>query len=415
MKEFLKKLIKSKEKRAAELRELIKKSESADEVRALGETLDAILAELQDAKDQLAQLDENGGSDGSGEAASSQQQGESEGRSFDPMRALGGARMMTGEQREEMTGVNSMEYRSAFRDYVMRGTPIPQEIRDNTQTSDVGSTIPTVIVDRIITKLEEVGKIYGEVTKTSYNTGVQIPVANFNVTAEIVNEGAGSTPQKTTTGTVTFTKFKLRCEISMSMEVSVMSVSAFEDKFVEQVVNAMIKKIDELIINGTGENQPKGILAETPEAGQALDVSELSYETLCSAEAAVPEEYEADVKWCMNKKTFMAIMGLVDANGQPIARINYGMNGKPERVILGRDVLITKHVKDIADNNIFAFLFNFKDYALNTLYDMGVQRKQDWDTEDLRTKAVMSIDGKVVQKESLVTLKKVTAAKSLKK
>ena len=32
---------------------------------------------------------------------------------------------------------------------------------------------------------------------------------------------------------------------------------------------------------------------------------------------------------------------------------------------------------------------------MNTIYDMGVQRKQDWDTEDMLTKAVMSVDGKV--------------------
>ena len=33
---------------------------------------------------------------------------------------------------------------------------------------------------------------------------------------------------------------------------------------------------------------------------------------------------------------------------------------------------------------------------------MGISRKQDWDTEDLLTKAVMSVDGKVVDAGSLV-------------
>ena len=42
-------------------------------------------------------------------------------------------------------------------------------------------------------------------------------------------------------------------------------------------------------------------------------------------------------------------------------------------------------------------------YILNTIYDMGISKKQDWDTEDLLTKAVMSVDGKVVDKGSLVT------------
>jgi hypothetical protein len=55
---------------------------------------------------------------------------------------------------------------------------------------------------------------------------------------------------------------------------------------------------------------------------------------------------------------------------------------------------------------IFAFLFKFSDYTMNTIYDMGVQRKQDWDTEDMLTKAVMSVDGKVIDKNSLVTIAK---------
>ena len=400
MKDYLKKVIKAKKDKAEELRTQRKNATSADEVRALGATLDAILTELQEAKDQLANIEnEDTGS-------SADESGENNTREFKPMQTITSAQMVSGNIRNADTGINSMEYRSAFKDYVMTGKPIPEEVRANTLTTDVPGTIPTVIVNRIISKLEEAGKIYGEVTKTSYASGVQIPVANFNVTASIVGEGESSTPIKATTTSITFTYYKLRCEISMSMEVSTMSIDAFETKFVEQVSSAMIKKIDDLIVNGTGVSQPKGILVETPEAGQALEVENLAYNTLTDAEAAVPEEYEADVKWCMNKKTFMSFIGLTDANGQPVARINYGLEGKPERTLLGRDVIITKHVKDFADGNIFAFLFNFKDYVLNTIYDMGVQRKQDWDTEDMRTKAVMSIDGKVVDKSSLVTLKK---------
>ena len=54
----------------------------------------------------------------------------------------------------------------------------------------------------------------------------------------------------------------------------------------------------------------------------------------------------------------------------------------------------------VADDT--AFMFNFADYILNTIYDMGISKKQDWETEDLLTKAVMSVDGKVVDKGSLV-------------
>lgn len=41
----------------------------------------------------------------------------------------------------------------------------------------------------------------------------------------------------------------------------------------------------------------------------------------------------------------------------------------------------------VEEDTIFAFIFNFKDYAMNSIYDIGIQKKQDWDTEDLLTKA----------------------------
>ena len=48
------------------------------------------------------------------------------------------------------------------------------------------------------------------------------------------------------------------------------------------------------------------------------------------------------------------------------------------------------------------FAFDFSDYILNTIYDLGISKQQDWETEDLRTKAVMSVDGKAISVESLV-------------
>lgn len=85
--------------------------------------------------------------------------------------------------------------------------------------------------------------------------------------------------------------------------------------------------------------------------------------------------------------------------------MNYGINGKIERMILGRDVIIHPYSAEMGEN--IAIIFNFSDYVLNTIYDMGIQSKQDWDTENKLTKAVTSVDGKVVDNGSLI---KVTVA-----
>ncbi|SHI75290.1 phage major capsid protein, HK97 family [Geosporobacter subterraneus DSM 17957] len=315
------------------------------------------------------------------------------------------------QQQRKAQDEEGIEYRKAFMEYVLRGTPIPAELRvdANTLTTDVGSAIPTVLVNRIIEKMETIGMILPRVTRTNYAAGVNIPTSTVKPVATWVAEGAGSDRQKKTTGVITFSKHKLRCEISMSMEVGTMAISAFEAAFVRQVSEAMVKAKEEAILTGNGSTQPKGILTETPVEGQALTPAALNYQALVDAEAALPQAYESGAVWAMSKKTFMGFVGMVDDNKQPIARVNYGINGAPERTLLGRQVVLTgdylpSYSASLEAGTIYAFLFNFSDYVLNTVYDMGIQRKQDWDTEDLLTKAVMSVDGKVVDKNSLVTL-----------
>lgn len=406
---YLQNLITAKEKRAAELRKLIKESNDANEVRALGETLDTILEELRNAKEQLENLDDEGDGNGAeggqvGNEGRSANPAAPAARPVNPMREFRSVAQY-GQQQPGQTDdpTNTNEYRSAFRAFVMRGTPIPMELRENTLTTDVLSVIPTVVINKIIEKMDEVGTILNLVTRTSYAAGVEIPTSATKPVASWVSEGAASAKQKKTTGKITFTYFKLRCEVSVSMEVHTMSLDAFEAKLAENVANAMVKAIEAAIIAGDGSGKPTGILAATVPAGQTITIpaAGMDYKTLCDAEGAVPETAEGTAKWCMSKKTFMGFAGMTDQQGQPIARVNFGINGKPERVLLGREVVITEHMTNAAKP---AFICDFSDYILNTIYDMGIQHKQDWDTEDLLTKAVMSCDGKLTDNTSLVVL-----------
>ena len=186
------------------------------------------------------------------------------------------------------------------------------------------------------------------------------------------------------------------------MEVGTMALSAFEAKFVENVSKAMVIAIEKAIINGDGTSMPKGILKETAITNIELAADDPTYKELVELEAAVPVEFEGTAKWFMTKARFMKFVGMTDANKQPIARINYGINGKPDRTLLGREVVIHPYKDEMGD--VAAFICDPSDYVLNTIYDMGIQKKQDWDTEDLLTKAVMSMDGKMIDNGSLVTM-----------
>lgn len=314
---------------------------------------------------------------------------------------------------------DSIEYRKAFMNYVLNGTAIPTKfvnVAATTKTTDVGAVISPTVLNRIVEKMETTGTILPLVTKTAFAAGVTVPTSSVKPEATWVAEGTGSDTQKKTTGQIDIKGYKLRCAISMTLETSVMSLQVFETVFVNSVSEAMVKAQEKSFITGSGTGQPKGVLTEEVADGQNIDLAvsaDPTYQTLVDAEAALPLAYENGAVWNMTKKTFMKFIGMVDTNKQPIARVNYGIDGKPERTLLGRRVVLNDYMTSlgaaITKDTVVAFLFDWSDYMFNTNYNMVVKSYEDNDTEDQVTKAVMICDGKVIDKNSLVTITKKNA------
>lgn len=383
-------------KRKAELAALL-----ADETRSI-EDLDAVEKELRDINENLAAIEKR-------------EQLMIEARGIENGTAPSTVVTTFNEQSEQRSeDENQMEYRKAFMNYVLNGEKIPSELRNaTTKTSDVGTAIPKVVLNKIVEKLEATGMILPLVNRTSFKGGLAIPTGTLKPVATWVAEGAGSTKQKKTTSEITFAYHKLRCAVAVTLETEVTTLEIFEQTIINNIVEAMVKALEQAIVNGDGTGKPKGIIAETPHEGQVITVAAVTYPKLVEAESALPVEYEDGAVWTMTKKTFGSFLSMVDDQGQPIARVNYGIGGKPERILLGRPVVLVPYLPNFANaeaNAVFAYLFNYADYTVNTNYNMGIKKYIDEETDDTVTKSVMLVDGKVVDKGSLVTLKKAVSA-----
>lgn len=90
-----------------------------------------------------------------------------------------------------------------------------------------------------------------------------------------------------------------------------------------------------------------------------------------------------------------------------------GLTGNRKGHCSGRRVVLNDYMTSlgsaIAKDTVVAFLFDWSDYMFNTNYNMVVKSYEDNDTEDQVTKAVMICDGKVIDKNSLVTITKKNA------
>lgn len=377
--------------RRDELMKSIVDEENKETRAALGETLKALKEDIAECEEMLAQVDEPAGGEGA------------EGASADS-RGLSVVATQQTRKADAETGTGSLEYRKAFQQYIATGKMAKRaDATTSTTDENIGTVIPENLVNKILEKAEKLGVILNEVTQTAFPVGQSIPVDGVKPVATWVAEGASSDAQKKTLkALVTFAAHKLRCEVRMTEEVAQMTLSAFEALFVKQVAEAMVRAKEEAVIAGDGNGKPTGILTGAVPEGQALTPAKLDYAALCEAEGALPEEYEANAKWCMTKKNFMKFVGMVDEQGQPIARVNYGIDGKPERYLLGREVLCTPAM---AGRSVDAFIYDFSDYILNTNYNLGISHAKDWDNEDHKTKAVEACDGKSIDNGSLVTLK----------
>lgn len=312
------------------------------------------------------------------------------------------------EQRKNLR--DTEEYRNAFMAYVCRGEALPAEFRadETTKTTDIGALVPQVTLNKIIEKIEAWGMILPLVNRTAYRTGMIIPTSTIKPVATWVAEGAGSDKQKKTLDTsITFGHYKLRCAVSVTLETDYMAYSSFEAALVDNMSEAMGKALETAIIKGTGSGQPQGILTDDAK-GQKVTVEALDYQALIKAEAELPIEYENGAVWCMTKKTFMHFVGMVDKNGQPIANVTSGIAAAPDRYLMGRRVVLTNYLDSFSETlettKVFAFLYNFKDYTLNTNFNIGVKIYEDNDTDDIVRKSIMVCDGKPVVYDSLVKL-----------
>lgn len=402
MKDFLEKMRAKKNTEVENLRSKIKESNDINEVRSLSNQLENVADEIRAINTQLETITNSNDND------PSRQQ-------LNPIATYG-----IGNGNALRAAETDIEKRVAFANFVTRGKAIPAELRATTVTGDVGNVIPENLAGTIIEKIEAMGMILPLITKTNFPVGQKIAIDGIKPVASWVKEGAGSTVQgKKPEGSIVWAEYKLRCEISMSQEVTVQTLPAFENLFVKQVSEAMVKAIEGIVVsnNDGAVGCPKGILYnpnEIKNPDKVIEIAKaekLTYKILCDAEGKIPQEYETGAKWFMTKKTFMDFIAITDSAGQPIARVNYGISGKAERTLLGRDVVLSGNYMpsyaDTATEDItFAFLFDPSDYVLNTSYDLGIQSKVDWDTEDHRTKAVMSVDGQPIRRGSLVKLVK---------
>lgn len=229
----------------------------------------------------------------------------------------------------------------------------------NLAKGDNGAVIPKTIINKIIEKVEDISPVYRLATKYNIAGVVNVPKeddSSSSITVAYATEFVDLESKANKFATVELTGYLYGALTKISK--SLLRNSDFN--LTNWVISKMAKKIAKFIegelLNGTNlkvsgvagsydaENMKKTLASKTAlTADELIDTQEL-----------IPDNYQADAIWIMNKATRTAIRKLKDSDGDYL--LNRDLSAKWGYTLLGKDVYCSDNVAklgDVSKNVIF--------------------------------------------------------------
>ena len=413
-------------------------SQDANEVRSLNEQLADVNDEINDVNEELAEI------------------AEEEKRAAAPAAVPANAQPVNGEiraafaikadptktQNADVNPYETEEYRRAFMAYVQRGAAIPQKLINDVvayreslpvdmragvpiTTADTGAAIPlTIMRDVINTVRKRYGNLYSKVRKMSIPGGVEFPIGALQASFKWINESTVSPRQKLAPlGKVQFSYHTGEIRIAQSFLSQLLTIEAFESKIVEVIAIAYMKAMDDGIVNGTGNGQMLGILNDARVTGTSqaitLTAAEISNWTAWRKKffAKLPLGYR-DGEFIFAMSTVDAYLEtMADANNNPVFRqatgleVNDGDAMNPNGRFFGRNISLVEpdilpDFDTASSNDVIGIYWQPEEYAVNENFGFTMRRYFDEETNEWVDKALVVVDGKVLNPNGIWLIKK---------
>ena len=333
----------------------------------------------------------------------------------------------------------SMEYREAFKAYIQRSVPIPQALvakcnafRDSLPaeqrsgvaitTADTGAAIPITVMREVINTIRKrYGNLYNKVSKTSIPGGVEYPIGALQAQFKWISESAVSPRQKTDKlGSVQFAYHTAEIRVAQSFLSQLLTVTDFEAKLTELIAVAYLQAMDYAIVSGTGKGMPLGILNDS----RVTNVVTLTEADMSDWQAwrkkffaKLPLGYR-DGEFIFSLATVDGYLStMADANGNPIFRqatgleVNDGDARDPNGRFFGRGISLveTDILPDFATasaNDVIGIFWQPEEYAMNENFGFTMRRYFDEETNEWVDKALVVVDGKVLNPTGIYLIKK---------
>jgi HK97 family phage major capsid protein len=275
------------------------------------------------------------------------------------------------EAKESAESKDEAEER-AFADYI-RGNY--DEIRSavNMTKGDNGAVIPSSIANKIIEEIIDICPIFADADRYNVKGSLSIPYydeGTSSIQMEYADEFTDGESKSGKFLNITLTGFLGRaiCDVSKSLiNNSQFDIVSF---VVKRMALAAAKFIEGELLNGT-DDKIEGLSTLTP-AVVTADKSKVTVEELIDLQESIPDAYQSNAYWIMNKKTRTAIRKFKTAEGEFI--LNRDLNSRWGYTLLGKDVYCSDAVAELgtASKDVI-FYGDMKGLAVKVSEDINIE------------------------------------------
>ena len=323
---------------------------------------------------------------------------------------------------------SSIEYRTAFKNYVQRGTPIPADVvqraggdTGTTVAADIGAIIPSTIMSEFIKDVSKVyGQVYSKVRKLNVKGGVKFPISKLKANFTWITETTTSNKQKA--GDIKeFIEFSYNIgeiRVAETLLAQVVSLSLFESEITRIMVEAYVETMDKVIIAGTGAGQPLGITKD-PRVTNVVEFTAAQFSDWkawrTNLFSKIPLSKRGQGEFLFTAATVESnLLTMTDGNNRPIFReateLNIGESATAGR-FYGRDVTLVEpdvlaDFDTASSGDIVGIYWVPTDYVINTNMEFGMKRYFDEDTNEYINKGLTIVDGKMLDTSGCYLIKK---------
>ena len=274
--------------------------------------------------------------------------------------------VMQTEQRAEQNEVRAFE--AYLRGEEVRGTDMVK--------TDNGAVIPSSIANKIIDKIVEISPLFKDSDRYNVKGTLNIPYwdeTTDHITVDYATEFSAADSHTGKFASISLTGFLASALVDISK--SLINNSQFD--IVNFVINKMAEQIaawiERELLYGTNQ-KIEGLAGGITMNDSTAANNKVTIDELISVQEMVPDAYQSNAYWIMNKKTRTMIRQLKDGDGNYL--LNRDLNARWGYTLLGKDVYCSDNMLELKAANAgkyFLFYGDMTGLATKVSEDVNIE------------------------------------------